>query len=351
VTPDEFVPLIENETVNQGFSYIPITNDQTVQEAMDNIAREGWDNAFSDWRDEVRNGRAGADITATGAILYNHAVNAGDFQLAMDILLDYQRAVRNSAQALQAARILKTLTPSDRLWMIRRSIDRMVEDMHLQTPITINEELAREYQTATDERADEILDEIAADVARQIPRTLGEMFTAIRYLNMLGNLKTQVRNVAGNVGSGLVYRMKDQIAATMEDVLSAVTNGRYERTKSHTVDSETYRAATQDFENVRDWLLDGGRYNDQNGNASTDFANRVQESRRILPGALETYRRATNWAMNNDYFGDAAFGRAAYARALAGYLNARGIRTDDIDSVDRRVLDRAREYALAASSM
>lgn len=345
VTPDEFVPLIENETVNQGFSYIPITNDQTVQRATAQIASEGWETARVNWTAAVRNGQAGADITATGAILYNHAVNAGDFQEAMEILLDYQRAVRNSAQALQAARILKTLTPSDRLWMIRRSIDRMVQDMHLQTPITINEELAREYQTATDERADEILDEIAADVARQIPRTFGEMFTAIRYLNMLGNLRTQVRNVSGNVGAGLVYRIKDQIGATMEDILAATTGGRYERTKSHWVDSGTYRAAAADFENVRDWLLDGGRYNDR-GTESEDFARRVEENRRILPRGLEEYRRATNWAMNNDYFGDAAFGRTAYARALAGYLNARGIRTDNLDAVDRATMDRAREYAV-----
>lgn len=345
VTPDEFVPLIENETVNQGFSYIPITNDQTVQRATAQIASEGWETARANWTAAVRNGQAGADITATGAILYNHAVNAGDFQQAMEILLDYQRAVRNSAQALQAARILKTLTPSDRLWMIRRSIERMVQDMHLQTPITINEELAREYQTATDERADEILDEIAADVARQIPRTFGEMFTAIRYLNMLGNLRTQVRNVSGNVGAGLVYRIKDQIGATMEDILVATTGGRYERTKSHWVDSGTYRAAAADFENVRDWLLDGGRYNDR-GTESEDFARRVEENRRILPRGLEEYRRATNWAMNNDYFGDAAFGRMAYARALAGYLNARGIRTDNLEAVDRATMDRAREYAV-----
>lgn len=345
VTPDEFVPLIENRTVNQGFSYIPITNNETVQNATQRISQEGWNRSLANWTAAVRAGQTSADITATGAILYNHAVNAGDFEEAMDILVDYQLSVRNSAQALQAARILKTLTPSDRLWMIRRSIDRMVEDMHLRQEITINEDLAREYQTATGERADEILDEIARDVARQIRPTGMEAFTAIRYLNMLGNLRTQARNVAGNIGAGITYSMKNQVKATMEDILSAVTGGRYERTTAHVTDRATRDAARADFENVRDWLLDGGRYNDR-GDDTDDFIRRVNENRRILPVGLEQYRRATNWAMNNDVFGDAAFGRAAYTKALAGYLNARGIHTGDFDTIDPAILDRAREYAV-----
>ena len=346
VTPDEFVPLIENETVNQGFSYIPITNDETVQRATAQIASEGWETARANWTEAVRNGQAGADITATGAILYNHAVNAGHFREAMDILVDYQLAVRNSAQGLQAARILKTLTPENRLYMIRRSIHRMVQDMHLEQEITIDEDLARRYQETGDPaEADRILDEIARDVAQQIRPTGMEMFTAIRYLNMLGNLRTPVRNTSGNVGAALTYAAKDQVKATMEDVLSAVTNGRYERTTVHRVDPQTRRAAQQDFENVRRWLLDGGRFNDR-GSETDEFIDRVQEHRRILPRGLEEYRRATNWIMNNEYFGDAAFGRAAYAKALAGYLNARGIRTADLSQVDQTVLDRAREYAV-----
>lgn len=345
VTPDEFVPLIENRTVNQGFSYIPITNNETVQNATQRISQEGWNRSLANWTAAVRAGQTSADITATGAILYNHAVNAGDFQEAMDILVDYQLSVRNSAQALQAARILKTLTPSDRLWMIRRSIDQMVEDMHLRQEITINEDLAREYQTATEERADEILDEIARDVARQIRPTGMEVFTAIRYLNMLGNLRTQARNVAGNIGAGITYSMKNQVKATMEDILSVATGGRYERTTAHVTDRATRDAARADFENVRDWLLDGGRYNDR-GDDTDDFIRRVNENRRILPVGLEQYRRATNWAMNNDIFGDAAFGRAAYTKALAGYLNARGIHTGDFDTIDPAILDRAREYAV-----
>ena len=342
VTPDEFVPLIENNTVRGGFSYIPITNDATVQAATQNISREGWQTARANWTANIRAGVSSPEITATGALLYNHAVNIGDHQEAMDILMDYQMAVRNTAQALQAARILKTLTPSDRLYMIRRSVEAMVQDMHLRNPVTINEELAQRYQNAgTQEEADEILREIAQDVARQIPPNAMEAFTALRYLNMLGNFRTQVRNVAGNMGSKLVYGFKDKIGAAIETIADAVTPGGIERTKSFTTDRNTRQAAAADYDAVQDWIMGNGRYDDNR--ESDAFARMVQENRRMLPPGLEQARRLTNWAMEA---GDTLFARDAYARALAGYLNARGIRTDNLETVDPDLLDRAREYAV-----
>lgn len=347
VTPDEFVPLIENEVVRGGFSFIPITNDQTTQNTVQTIQAEGWQTARANWTAAVRQGRAGADITATGALLYNHAVNSGDYQEAMDILLDYQQAVRNSARGLQAARILKTLTPENRLYMIRRSVQRMVEDMHLDREITIDEDLARRYQETRDnEEADRILDEIARDVARQIPSTRAERFTALRYLNMLGNFRTQARNLVGNLTNKALYLAKDELAATIEGLASFASGGQFQRSKVNVTDRATRQAAAADYENVADWVSGGGRTNDRT-DPSTDFANRVQDNRQIFRNrAMEGYRRATDWAMNNRYFGDAAFGRAAYSRALAGYLNARGIRTNDLSTVDPETLNAAREYAV-----
>lgn len=344
VTPDEFVPLIENETVRGGFSFIPITNDTMVQQAEDVIMDQGWEAARADWTIDVRRGRTGADTVAMGALLYNNAVNEGNFQEAMDILVDYQLAVRNSARGLQAARILKTLTPENRLYMLRRSVQRMIRDMGLDpNSIRIDDNLARQYQqTRDDAAADQILDRIIDDVARQIPPTLMEQFTAIRYLNMLGNFRTQGRNLAGNFGAKIAYATKDKIAAIIESIASAASGGTFHRTKSVFISSDMRDAARADFDNVREMALNGGRYNDR-VSESDDFARRVQERRRMLPGPLESYRRATNWAMEQ---GDVLFSRSAYAGALAGYLQANGIRTTDFSQIDQNVMDEARAYAI-----
>ena len=344
-TTDEFAELIENKTVQGGFSYIPITNSETVQRAVTEISEAGWERSRGAWEQQVRNGQVSADIIATGALLYNHAVNSGDYTAAMDILMDYSQAARNAGQAVQAARILKTLTPDNRLYMIRRSVHRMVEDMGLDREITIDENLARQYQQAYDpDEADHILDLIARDVARQIPSTFAERFTALRYLNMLGNLRTQVRNLVGNLANKGLYLAKDELAVTVEGLASLASGGKFKKSKVHFTDRATRQAAKADYENVADWISGGGRTHDR-ADASTDFARR--ENRRIFRFApAEWYRKGTDWAMNNRFFGDAAFGRTNYARALAGYLNARGIKTDNLDSVDPEILNAGREYAV-----
>lgn len=94
-TPEWFVPVLENATMKGQFSYIPITNNETVQKAIDRIAKyDGFQQALTDWTANVRNGKADADTIVTGQLLYNNAVNSGNTQLALDILVDYQKLGR-----------------------------------------------------------------------------------------------------------------------------------------------------------------------------------------------------------------------------------------------------------------
>jgi len=344
VTPDEFVPLIEAETMKGGFSFIPLKNTDVVQEAEAVITKAGWDDAKVDWAAAVRAGKNSPQLTAIGALLYNNAVNSGDFEAALDILSDYQLSVRNSAQALQAARILKTLTPENRLYMIQKSVDQMVEDMHLDTEITIDEDLQDEYVNAeTEEERDAVIEKIQQHVADQIPSTFMEKWTALRYVNMLGNLRTQVRNVTGNLGMKAVSSAKNAVAATIENIAHKASGGKFRRTKSLTVSKELLNAARSDFSEVESMILGGGKYSDSRSE-STEFARGVKDKQTVFKlKPLEGYRKLTNWAMEQ---GDLVFSRSAYARALAGYLKANGVTGSDLSSVDTALLDEARLYAV-----
>ena len=119
-------------------SYIPITNDETVKNAIAKIRRDGWEESHRKWSHSVRNGKVSANLSAMGALLLNNAANGGDKNAWLDILDDYRKMGTSAAQGLQALRILKTLEPSDKLYMIRRSVRQMVDDMHLDTDITFS---------------------------------------------------------------------------------------------------------------------------------------------------------------------------------------------------------------------
>ena len=373
VTPDEFVPLIENETMKGGFSFIPVSNNDVTQRATARISEKGWSRALADWTSDVRAGKAGDSITATGALLYNYAVNSGDTGLALSVLSDYAAAVRNSARGLQAARIMKTLTPSNRLYMMEQNIRNLAERLGITDGLHLDKELAQQYLDAQDDAArDKIIEDIQQDVADQIPSTLLDKWTAWRYVNMLGNFKTQGRNIVGNVGMQAVQRAKDGIATALESIAYHASGGKFERTKSFTVDKALRDAARADFKNVQDAALGEGKYHE--GSDSDAFLRGVEDKRTIFKNngdwgttessnpfvraarittdtaakGLEGYRRATNWAMEQ---GDVIFSKGAYAHALAGYLKAHQVTAEQFSNAEWQsrngtFVDKARQYAI-----
>lgn len=345
-TPDSFVPIIENETVKGRFSYVPVTNDATTAKAVQDIETNGYQESLRDWTAKARAGIANEDTVTTGALLYNNAVNAGDEKLALDILTDYQNLLRNAGRAVQAANILKKLAPQDRLYMIDKSIDKIIEQYNLPDGVTISEDLRQQYIAAKNEiERDNVISKMQQEVADQIQPTLMDKWTALRYINMLGNFKTQGRNIAGNVSQLILTIQKDEVAAAIESAVKLV-NPDFEKTKSFTVSKELLRAGRADFESIQDIALGSSKYNDTE---ATGFMKGVEEKRRIFKFApLEAYRKATNWAMEQ---GDVIFSKATYARSLAGWLKAHGITasqyTDEAwRSENRNTVDSAQSYAI-----
>lgn len=126
-TPDSALPDIAQLVVDGRLSYMPVSNNQRTVMAESKIKSVGYSDALANWRSDVRAGKSSADLVAMGAQLYNAAVNAGDAKAAMDILYDYTRLIRSGAQATQAARIMKTLTPAGTLYMIQKEVNNINE--------------------------------------------------------------------------------------------------------------------------------------------------------------------------------------------------------------------------------
>lgn len=343
-TPDELVDLLDKETVGGRFSYIPITNSETVTQAYNDIVKKGWEAARGEWEVRVRRGEVSAELTATGSLLLNNAAKAGDRKAWLSVLHDYQLMGTNAGQAVQAMRILKTLTPDDSLYMIERSVEQMVEDMKPGTKIKIDETLKQNYLDAkTDAEKESARKAIAKNIAKQIPPTLMDKWTALRYMNMLGNFRTQVRNIIGNMGMAVTQSAKNVVATSIESLAHKASGGKFRRTKSMFVNKDQLRAAREDFANVKHIALNGGKYNDPMSQ-SAQLEQEIQDARRIFWIApLEWYRKGTNWAMDT---GDMIFSKAAYARALAGYLKANKITETDFSKIDQQTLDAARTYAI-----
>lgn len=108
ITSDEMASLMEEPVARGDFSYEEITNEKAKQMAAEKLRSAGnWDSALETWTRTVANGRTGAEIAARGALLLKHFSDTGDSKNWVKTLKYMQKLSTNTAQGLQAFRIVR----------------------------------------------------------------------------------------------------------------------------------------------------------------------------------------------------------------------------------------------------
>lgn len=341
-TPDAAIPTIQEMITKGDFSYDVYTDKEARAAAEATIRRKGYETALADWLSEVKEGKVNKTNTALGWELYNQAATKGDLKTAMSVLNGMVQHQRNAAQALQATRILKKMAPDAQLYGIQRSVESLQEDLAKKygdkvPDLKVDEELAKKLLKAkTDEERDEATKEIYIDIGRQMPSTFIDKWNAWRYLAMLGNPRTHVRNVVGNLGFAPVVAAKDLTATFIESVVSFASKGKLDRTKAMP-NAKLLKAAWADYANVADEVTAGGKYSD-----SFMQNQYIQEGREIFKfKPLEKARKGNSAALEME---DMWFAQPHYAFALAQYCKAHGVTVEQLKT--GKALGNARNYAI-----
>lgn len=349
-TPESMLEEHAKEILAGARGYEVISDKKAQEYAERIIDKDGYDKADELFTNAV-NGDQVLDkkTLVLGEYLYMEAAKAGDVKNAMRYAADVAAAATRAGQVVQAMRVLKKATPTGKLYYLNRMVDTMNKNIvdNGGDPIQIDEGLARKLLEAENikdpkeqgKAVDETIDEIEQNIADQIPATAWDKWNAWRYLSMLGNIRTQVRNVVGNAAFMPLVATKNLLAAGMEKAF--IRNGG--RTKSAfftktNVGKRLMEFGKKDFETVVDEIQGGGKYNQSSS---------IEEKRTIFKSkAIEGWRKLTNKAMDK---GDEIFSKHHYARALAGYLYANHL---DYDKITRNTpqaqeaLNKARAYAI-----
>lgn len=368
-TPDEALPSIEKLAAKGKFSYEVYSDKQAISDAAAQIEDVGWSSALEKWTKAVKSGNVSKANTAMGWALYNNAVNKGDTDLAIDVLEKMVEHQRSAAQAVQATRILKQMSPETQLYGVQRSVanlqaelnDRYAGKKRNAPELKIDPSLAEQLVKAKDQTArDSALRDIYRDIGRQMPSRFRDRWNAWRYLAMLGNARTHGRNVVGNLGFVLPVAIKDAAATGIEAAVYRLSGGRMERSKAFGKDfGKLAKAAWSDYAKVQETALGGGKYSDmQNANKY------VEEGRKIFGNlqtnspyaavrtaartwnntvgkALESFRKFNGKALDAE---DVWFSKPHYAFAMAQFCKANGITAEQIRNGER--LEAARDYAI-----
>lgn len=355
-TPDEIVPTIEELALRGEYSYEAYSDKQAISDAETKIKDVGWAQALTSWTDNVRRGNVSKENTAMGWALYNNAANSGDTATALTILNNMVEHQRSAAQALQATRILKKLSPETQLYQVQRSVKNLQEEINKRygdkksPKLKIDQELAKRFLRAKDQtERDNALTDIYRDIGRQMPSRFIDKWNAWRYLAMLGNARTHIRNIVGNAGFAPVVAVKNAIATGIEVGVNKISGGKLIRSKAFVSGKggkTLFNSAAADFDKIQDVAMGGGKYSEfANANKAIEEGRVIFQSK--MPGlkqvskGLEKARRFNSAALETE---DMWFSKPHYAYAMAQYCKANGITAEMI--AEGKGIEKARKYAI-----
>lgn len=334
ITPEEMVPALEQNIVNGLFSYNPRTDKAAMDSAIKTVSDKGFNGALDQW-DDVVSGRRSAtkDDMVLAEMLYSTAAQTGNTGLAMELLAEIAAEGTRAGQTSQAIRLLKRITPDGKLYYIRKAVDNLQKDLdesrgNKAPQLKIDEDLASRLLTAQNEAdANAAMDAIYDDVANQLPKTFGDRLNAWRYFAMLGNPRTHIRNVVGNIVYQIPTRVSNKISATLQRAFVP----EEQRTRSVTRNRAAKKFAKIDYKEMKNVLA---------GNAYTSEMSEIQRRKKLFPGIIQKPMDFFNNALDAE---DMFFKRTTYINSMADFLTARGV---DMNNINPDVLEQARTHAI-----
>lgn len=268
-------------------------------------------------------------------LLLSYAKN-GDIKKFLDCAADMSQLATEAGRMAQASQLLKLMTGAGRLYIIQQQVDKinlnLEKNFKKNAPVVkIDEQLAKMLCDTTSQNDANLLDKmIMQKVMEQVPATFMQKWNAWRYLSMLGNPRTHIRNIVGNLVFVPAVRIKDTLGAVIEKAIP-----EDERTKVIMVDKVYRKFAKEDFNSSEvTSILEG------DDRKYDDGINLPQFQRIFKSKFLEKVRNFNFDMLEKE---DMFFLKLHYIHALGSVLQARGI---DLDTISKEQLDSAREYAL-----
>ncbi len=349
----EAIDQATRDWLYQHSGYTADTNRAEIDRAIATIEATGEEKARGEWLAKADNAMGNKDDQAMGVALMGLAAHRGDVNTEVIIADKYNRIGTVLGQGLQARKIFNMMSPLGAQAYVNRVMHQVSQDYAgrgrrgkgVPLDITVKEETMRRIGEATTltERQDAV-DAAMREIAQQIPPTVVDRLNSWRYLAMLGNPRTHIRNLVGNAVFAPEVAIRNKLSAVIQAVAKEAGWIQESTRAVSPVTDKAYRDfAAEDLKNseVLRRLEDGKKY-------TTD--------RQTSGNLIEKYRRS--WG--NSFVGrniqkaadfnsgmlskeDMIFKKGYYKHALASYLQANHI---DLKTTSTETLDKARNYAL-----
>jgi len=180
-------------------------------------------------------GKVTAETMAMGQDLVRRLQSKGEYDTAVNIVEKLTREGTNAGQAIQALSMWKRLTPEGMLKYAQKQINKVNDNLpkgadkvKLTTDETkkITELMTRANKLSEGREQDILLAQVNKVIGDKIPSSTMDKLDSFRYINMLFNPKTLIKNAGGNVVNTTMGNVRDIIATPIDKLVSKKTGQR-----------------------------------------------------------------------------------------------------------------------------
>ena len=349
ITLENRIKLMDNDNLHY---YDAITNKETLQNAMDNL-NKNTENVVGDFLTKEK--FTPTDV-ATGWILVKRYQDAGNYDAMSKVIEKMREQGTKAGQTVQMYGILQRLTPEGMEYYAQNQLDKAYNEYSKNKSKKQIEKYAKDFTLTAEEhqfikdtmeKVQELTDEdakkvevakVVAMLSDKLPPTKGQRLKAWMRLSMLGNPKTQVRNIMGNAIIQPVNWVGDIFAATADKLIAKKTG---QRTKGLTDFKELRKGRNQGFkESIRDYKLgiDTRDINldrfEENIGAKPFYEHHTGKGAKILNKTAKVLNKSNQLLGAVMSGGDRIFSQAIYNNSLQNQMKLNNVEVPTQEMID-----------------
>jgi len=338
IAPETKRLIIKRRETNSAYIKDVITDESVLTQAKKNIEND-FEGTAAAVKRKIENGeRFTKQDNADLLLAAQHYDELGEFAKADELYALSQPEITNAAQVLAFQRWHYKTTPAGRAYSAI-SLARKIAKENNAKNIKINDSVIEAiYNAKTEKEITDAINAFKLDIWNQIPPSFMEKANAWRYLSMLGNPKTHVRNILGNALFYPARVISDSLATAIERGLSKKIKSLGGEAGTHAI---LNRASTDDRALLKLAADSFKKHKAAMESASSKFYDmmRPMDSPTFTGKGLNLLSNTNTKLLEKE---DEFFMGLTYRSAYAQYLKAHGIKASDITE---EIAERASKYA------
>lgn len=323
-------------------TYTPIANETSLKNAENQLAPFKSLEERVNYIESVLNSgkRVTSSDVAAAEILLKEAAASKNIELYNKVLADTALLGTEYGQAIQALSMIRKMSPTAQLDVLEKIINReKAKGNKSYENVKVTNEMRNKILDCYDENGkvnqekfDATMEEIKVDLAKNIKASIGDKIRAWRYLSMLGNPKTHVRNMVANAAMTIVKKTKDLGSGLVQDIF--IHNKNKQTATAKFASKEVKNLANEKIKELYTKDSQTSKYNEK-----SDLENRKQV---FKLKAFEGARKINENLLSAE---DTISKRINFKSAFTNYLTAHGISTAEDIKNNPQVIREATTFA------